>query len=220
MCTLTSCNQKTNTSLINALKDDNIITPIKNIFHKKGYIFFKGKFNVNLIGIRMNHQELDKFSDLFLLVYMDHLNNWHVEKAIGTTVPGNYYHKNYSNPNGLGIIVPGQYRGAFKQGLHRSRPSLIQNTTFKVFRDTNKDGKIDEVNVTDAPPSMRFDFHDAVSSTNPNKIFLENIGKFSEGCQVLANKVKYKMWLNIILYSMELWKSPTITYTLLEEDNF
>lgn len=208
-------------NLIDTLCNDHrdIIDPMKNLFLEKGYKFFEGAFNTNLIGIRMNKQELDKFSDLFLLIYMDHLNNWHVEKAIGTTVPGDYYHKNYSNPDGLGIIVPGQYRGAFKSGLHKGRPALIQNTTFKVFRDTNKDGKIDKVNIQDAPPWMRFDFHDAHSEMFPYKIFLENVGKFSEGCQVLANRVKYKMFLDIIEYSMKVWNSSTVTYTLLEEND-
>jgi hypothetical protein len=209
-------------NLFNALNDEytNVVIPIQTLFNKKGYKFFTGEFNTNLIGIRMNDQKLNKFSDLFLLIYMDHSNKWHVERATGTTVPGDYYHYNYHNPNGLGIIVPDQYRGAFKSGLHRGRPALIQNTTFKVFRDTNKDGKIDKVNIMDAPPSSGFNFHNAVSTKFPNKIYMENIGKFSEGCQVLANRVKYQMFLDIIEYSMNLWNSNSSTYTLLEEDDF
>jgi len=195
------------------------IVGIRNLFYRKGYKFFDGQFNINLIGIRMHNRLTDKFSDMFLMIYRDHLNNWHIERAIGTTVPGQFYHYNYDNPKGVGIIVPGQYSAAFKQGKHKGVDALIQNTTFKVYRDSNKDGKIDKDVIVDAPPSCRFDFHYAKSSVNPEKIFLENIGKFSGGCQVLANWLKYNFWLSIIKYSMKLYNYKKITYTLLDEED-
>ena len=196
---------------------DSDIVMIRNLFYNKGYTFFDGQFNVNLIGIRMHDRRVDKFSDMFLMIYRDHNNNWQIERALGATVPGKFYHYHYDNPKGVGIIVPGQYRAAFTPGKHNGVSALIQNTTFKVYRDSNKDGKIDKKVIEDAPPSCRFDFHNAKSSTNPEKIFLENIGKFSAGCQVLANWVKYNMWLVIIRYSMKIYNYNAITYTLLDE---
>jgi len=206
------------TNLIFNCSDD-IINPLKKVFRKKGYVFFNGPFNVNLIGIRAKERDIRKMSDRFLLVYEDHLCNWHAEILVGTTVPGEFYHYNYTNPDGLGIIVPGQYRGAFRKGKHKGRDALIQNTTFKVYRDSNKDGVIDKNVIKDAPPSCRFNFHHAKSSIHPHKIFIKNIGRFSEGCQVPANWVKYKMCFDIISYSMKLYNSKSITYTLLDEDD-
>jgi len=208
--------------LIRQLWEDSesVVTPLKNIMFRKGYPFYTKPFDVNIIGIRMKDQDFKKFADLFLLVYTDHLNYNHVEKAIGTTVPGIIYHSNYSNPEGLGIIVPGHYKAVWEKGKHKGREALTQCGNFNVYRDKNKDGKIDKNVVVVAGPDKRFDLHDAHSSTFPDKIFLENIGGFSEGCQVLANKVKYRMWYEIISYSMKLLKYFKVSYTLLEEDDF
>jgi len=195
------------------------IVGIRNLFYRKGYKFFDGQFNINLIGIRTHERAIDKFSDMFLMIYRDHLNNWQIERAIGTTVPGRFYHYHHTNPKGVGIIVPGQYRGAFTPGKHKGADALIQNSTFKVYRDSDKDGKIDKEVIEDASPSCRFDFHNAKSTVKPGKIFLENIGKFSAGCQVLANWVQYEEWLAIIKYSMRIYKCNTVTYTLLDEED-
>ena len=146
---------------------ERIIIPVRNIFFRKGYRWFTDDkpFNVKLWAVRSKLQRPNKFCDWFFLTYKDNDGNYHLKKEIGTTLPGVYYLQNYSNPKGLAALVPGQYIAAFKKYKYNR---LAQNATLKVTRDNNKDNKLDFINVQDAPPNCRIDFHSAKSTLYPD----------------------------------------------------
>src|SRR3990167_7720969 len=83
------------------------ISQIKAVFAKKGYRWFEGNWNVNLIGVRTLPGTPNVFDDL---LYVG-VNNLLSEYSC-TTDPGTYWLENPMTPSlGTAIVKPGQYSG-------------------------------------------------------------------------------------------------------------
>ena len=120
---------------------------IKDAVIKKGYKWFEsGNYNLNIVGVRNSETDnvvTNKFDDCLTLSYnVDGEEKFHCFEA--TTDPGTHWEQNLLNKDGVAILVPGQYRGSHKIGLHGGKyEALRQQKSVRVYRDKNKDGVYD-----------------------------------------------------------------------------
>lgn len=190
---------------------------ISQVFEDKGYKFFTGNFSVNVFGIRMK-TSTNEFDDLICVAYFDDKGKFHLHKFSATTDPGERWLENPMDKKGCAIMVPGQYRGAFKLGRHgrsnggKGYTAGRQCKPIPVYRDNNKDS-----------------IHDMLESSIQDGIFYTNIhhgwgakvvGSNSAGCQVIKSKSEFeKEFLPLIKKSTKIY-GDTFTYTLLEIEDF
>jgi len=181
---------------------------IKKSVEAKGYKFFTGHYNINLIGIRTSNLITNLFDDLFLIVYEDNGSKIVELYDDFTTDPGNYYSKyKLLNSEGVAILKPGQHKGMWKIGKHRGKYEAgTQSAKVTVYRDKNKDTSID----VDVDDTGRFgiNLHHAYDA--------DTIGKYSAGCQVFQDPKDLKRALKVMKASALLY-GDSFTYTLLEK---
>ncbi|WP_196888483.1 hypothetical protein [Aureivirga sp. CE67] len=189
---------------------------LKNVYTSKGYEFFdRGFYNLNLFGIRSNDLTVNEFNDFIGVAYKDELGNEQVFMFKGTTKPGLHYLKNEKlREHGTAILIPNQYKSAWKLDFHKGYEALRQNTTnFKVWRDGDSDGEFD----------YSGDVFTDVSGLNLHttsfKNDIERVGKYSAGCQVVQDDKEFLILMSIIKKSLDFYGN-SFTYTLLTEKDF
>jgi hypothetical protein len=183
----------------------------------KGYAWFEGAkdYDVNIVGIR-NLQPSKHVTNLFddtLTISYKKDGVWQFHEWPITTDPGKKAMLEYSNPKGVAILVPGQYRGSHMIGLHQGKyEALRQQKPVKVYRDKDKD--------------MEFDFVDEdtgifginIHRSNPKteSTYVEN---WSEGCQVFKKVNQFNTFMDICRLARNI-HGNSFTYTLLTSDDF
>lgn len=96
-------------------------------YRKRGYAVFGGTqmqprpYDLNFFGIRADTglRVSDRFDDILGCFYRDEAGLWRLKKWAGTTDPGAAAFLRPMNPDGTGVLVPGQYRGMWKIGKHK-----------------------------------------------------------------------------------------------------
>jgi hypothetical protein len=190
---------------------------IEKAVKAKGYVWFEGAkdYDVNIVGIR-NLQPAKHVTNLFddtLTISYKKDGVWQFHEWPITTDPGKKAMLQYSNPKGVAILVPGQYRGSHMIGLHQGKyEALRQQRPVKVYRDKDKD--------------MEFDFVDEdtgifginIHRSNPKteSTYVEN---WSEGCQVFKRVNQFNTFMDICRLSRNI-HGNSFTYTLLTSDDF
>jgi len=177
----------------------------------KGYKIFDNDskpFNINYWGIR------DKdtgFNDEFYL-FWKYNGLWSQFSRMGTTDPGQHYLKNPINDKGTLILQEDQWRGCWELGFHKGQyEALVQCKPVTVWRDYNKDSNLDYTN-----PDTGFfgcNHHRAHDTHEVSKI-----GKYSAGCQVTHNPNNYRIFINILKQSAEVWGN-SFSYTLINKED-
>lgn len=191
---------------------------IKIIIQQKGYRYFEnGKYNLNLIGIRASRKDginKDTFDDLFMVIYNDESGKQVKFIIPGTTIPGIRYMNNPSNQKGVAILKPGQYRGVWRIDYHKGQyPALCQRgDKFIVYRDNNKDEKLDFDEVTTDYGYFGINFHKAGENS-------QLIGAWSAGCQVTQKSSDFNHIMMLAEKAREIYGN-SFTYTLLDEIDF
>jgi hypothetical protein len=181
---------------------------------RKGYVFFTGKYNLNLVGIRGLNLQAGQWDDTFCVLYQDEYgqNRFDVFSRF-TTDPGIYYLQHPLQKRGCAIVAPGQYRGVWKNGRHKNLyPALVQAQPISVYRDNTTDDKLDFVNQetrTDAWPGINL--HHGKNSAV--------VGKYSAGCQVFKSPSDLTKVLGLTAKQRASGYGSTYTYTLLEAWN-
>jgi hypothetical protein len=182
----------------------------------KGYLWFEnGDYNLNIIGVRnmkVGKKATNVFDDRIVLAYKIQ-GVWQFHSFKATTEAGSTYLKNPMNKNGTAILVPNQYRGVYKIGLHQGQyEALRQSGELRIYRDNNKDDVYDYVNEASS-------FNDGINihRANPNgeSIYINN---WSAGCQVIANSKDWNTFISICKKSATLWGNK-FTYTLITTDD-
>ena len=108
-------------------------------------------------------------------------------------------------------MCPGQYRGAYKIGMHRKRyPALVQVKPVKVFRDRNRDEILDMDPKTITEGLYGVNIHHSGESGS------ENVNRWSAGCTVLSNLNDWEVFLSIVRRSADTY-GDRFTYTLIEK---
>lgn len=179
----------------------------------KGYRVFDTPdgYNLNLVGIRAKSAEPDKFDDLLCVLHRKGAA-WCYEAMACTTDPGLYWLRNPMNVDGTAILKPGQYKGAFRIGLHQGKyEALVQARPLTVFRDNNRDGKIDTENMQEQTGMFGINIHHASGSGESTLV-----DRWSAGCQVVATPWDFAVLL-AICKGAEHRDGNSFTYTLLGE---
>lgn len=188
----------------------------KKLFEKKGYAWFtKGNYNLNIIGVRTNHNnKVTNMFDDFLVVDFNTDNGHRRYVYPITTEPGIYYMKDPMNSKGAAILVPGQYRSTWVLGLHRGKyTALVQNKNVKVYRDNNKN------DVYDLEPKTIDTGHFGINIHKANANFTRNtVDQYSAGCQVFNNPEEFKSFI-IICKQQAAKYGNSFTYTLVNESD-
>lgn len=181
---------------------------------RKGYAWFDSKkdLDLNIVGIRNSttgKTVTNKFDDWLTVSYRyEGKPVFHLFQI--TTDPGVYYTRNQLlSPLGVARLVPGQYRGAMRIGMHQGKyQALVQNKPVKVYRDKNLDGVYDEKAVEEG----MFGINIHRSSPTATSILVD---KWSAGCQVFASIRDFTKFMAIVRDSAKIFPNA-FTYTLIE----
>lgn len=184
---------------------------LQELFESKGFAFFTGELNINLIGVRKNNIITNQFDDQLLIAV--EINGVKQVMNFGdfTTDPGFYYlKKKFLNHKGCAILKPGQYRGMWTFGKHRGEyNALVQKGKCTVYRDRNKDNSIDEG--TEQEGLFGINMHHAYDSG-------KGINKYSAGCQVHKSVTQLKAVLSLCKHSAKIY-GDSFSYTLIMRDD-
>lgn len=188
---------------------------IVKVMQRKCYaVFTKGDYNLNLLGIRTGTEVTNRFDDTFVCFYnIDGRLTMHQWGC--TTDPGTYYlQKQLLSSKGCAIVKPGQYRGAYRLGLHQGKYKALVQTgaPITVYRDNNKDNTYDYTK-----PETGF-FGCNIHCSNPNGTSVQ-VDKWSAGCQVLASADDFDKLLELCEIANTRYGNK-FTYTLLERKDF
>lgn len=183
---------------------------VKEAVECSNYSFFNNDskpYNINIVGFR-DESSVNSFNDLFTVSWKyKGIENCLVFHC--TTDPGLYYLNNPINVNGTAIMVYGQQKGIWGNGLHKNKyPALVQIKEVSVYRDRNKDGKID----TNSPVQKGWfgiNCHRALENS-----LTEEVNKFSAGCQVFAHGSDHDLFMKITEESALHWGN-SFSYTIL-----
>jgi len=197
-------------------------TLIKEQFEKalkdKGYAFFDGgkKYNLNIIGVRNKSHNSKEFDDSLIVIYRNDKKDWEILSCEITTEPGPSILRKPINPDGTAILVPGQYRGVYRVGLHGGsyrHTALVQRGgTVKVWRDQNKNEIIEIDEHTLVQEGMfGINIHRHASSSEK-----EYVRGLSAGCQVFKDSRRFAQFLSTCNKSADAFGN-SFTYTLIEE---
>lgn len=183
----------------------------RHLFQTLNYKFFEeGSYNLNLIAIR--HQESDNtFNDIMYVVFKDYQMRWKVYQFTITTKAGAYYLLNPMNSDGTAIVVPGQYSKAYKLGIHKNYPALVQSAPIRVYRDKNKDTTHDLIPSTIEKGVFSINIHRSSATGTSTKV-----DKWSAGCMVFSNILEWNLFYATLLESQKLY-GDFFTFTLIEE---
>ena len=199
------------------LKAKLVLTNIQKTLENKNYVYFtRGKYNLNIVGIRSNNNNkvTNKFDDLLVVEYNDGFNDKQSIYSI-TTEPGLYYMTNkLGNSKGTAILVPGQYRGCWMIGKHNGKyKALVQKKPVKVYRDGNKDDIYDLDQTTINEGCFGINIH------RSNEVYTRStIDMYSAGCQVFNNPVDFRNFIRLCEKQINIYGN-SFTYTLINEED-
>ena len=183
----------------------------KSLFAKKHYAYFtEGSYNMNIIGVRAKTDKVvtNKFDDFIILDYKDDSGKWCRQIYKATTDPGITYLNFPIDAKGCAMMVPGQYRGLWRIGIHKGKyKALVQNRPVTVYRDNNKDSVYDIEAATLHTGVFGINLHHAGTDS-------VSVDKWSAGCQVVARLRDFQQLMSIVSKQ----NSNTFTYTLLKEE--
>tara|TARA_Y100000593_G_scaffold90977_1_gene178641 strand:- start:625 stop:1257 length:633 start_codon:yes stop_codon:yes gene_type:complete len=205
-------------AIIKGLHAQLIKEQLKNALEKKGYVFFDGNksYNLNIIGIRNDSHDSKTFDDILTVVYRNDDKEWEVLTYEITTDPGPSILRKPINPDGTAILVPNQYRGVYKIGLHGGsyrHTALIQRGgKVEVWRDTNKNEKIEvDENTLVQEGMFGINIHRHASSSER-----EYVRGSSAGCQVFKDSRQWNQFLNTCHKAADKFGN-SFTYTLIDQ---
>lgn len=162
--------------------------------------------------MRTEDNRADAFNDWVTVSYVFD-KTWNFFAFPATTDPGLYYRKNPINVKGTAVIVPGQYRGAYKVGKHKGYKALQQIGNITVYRDRDMNETVDSTGKRDTG------IHAVnIHRSNQNQASTV-VGKWSAGCQVLQDPDHFMFLMTLCDRSAAKF-SNSFTYTLLTEADF
>lgn len=152
-------------------------------------------YDLNFFAVRADTglRVTNRFDDVLGCLYRGGDKRWRVEAWWGTTDPGLDAHLKPSNPDGTGIVVPGQYRGMWARGKHKGKyPAFVQVGPVKVYRDADRNRTIDTLSVPLQTGVFGINQHRA--SANMVSVV---VGNWSHACFVHAanETLQRALWL-------------------------
>ena len=187
---------------------------VKTALLGKGYVWFEDEakkgFDVNIVGIRKSStgsEVTNLFDDTLTISYKEN-GQWKFFQWAATTEPGKKGMLEGAAVGGVAFVVPGQYRGSHRIGLHQGKyRALVQKGNLKLYRDGDRDLEFDKDRITECS-QCGVNIHMA----GEDSTFVEN---WSEGCQVFKRKRDFLNFM-AICESAALIHGNSFTYTLIE----
>jgi len=178
-----------------------------------GYTIYTNPYKLNIIGIRSaNKTDQTKFDDR--IAYFTYDNNGKLigKIAIATTDPSATYLEKPINLNGTAILKSGEYKDAYKIGLHRGKyQAVVQNKPVTVIRDNDRNAIINYFGKTD---TGMFGINIHRATIGKNNEFL--IDKDSAGCQVFQKMADFNDFMLMANKSKDV-NGNSFSYILLDE---
>lgn len=194
------------------------------VMTSKGYQIYDTPtidWNVNIVGIRSINPFPEKFDDL-IIVFHRFLGNWDIAYYPATTDPSLHYLKNPINPaKGTAILKEGQYRGVYMIDIHNqgrlgAHKALCQRLgEITVFRDRNRDGRLDILPDTQETGKFGINLHRGPRGGQWDP--MNDI--YSAGCQVFADDRHFAEFMQKCEFARQAFGNH-FTYTLLHERDF
>ena len=181
----------------------------------KGYVYFnKGKYNLNIIGVRRTCTKVtNQFDDYIVVEYIDMYGIKTREVFAATTDPGLTSITNPISSKGCAILAPGQYRSCWKLGYHKGKyEAIVQYKPVKVYRDNNKDKVYDFDSKTIEEGIFGINIHKAGDNSTI-------VNGWSAGCQVLARRKDFDKLMKLAHYQFSQGMGARYTYTLINEED-
>jgi len=191
------------------------VKQIIEVMLNKNYKVFKNSkgHDLNIVGIRTSSIDANTFND-WIVVFYSFDNNWNFFTFPATTDPGTYWRSKPMNVDGTAIVKPGQYRGAYMIGRHKTYKALQQKSAITVYRDANRDTHLDTVGVEEQTGIYAINIHRSGETQASRKV-----NKWSAGCQVFQDPDHFKFFLTLCEKSRTKFGN-SFTYTLLRGDDF
>ena len=179
---------------------------------RKGYTIFTRPYELNIVGVRSDNTEPNKFDDLIYVFWKNDKGIWKGKAYPATTDPGTYWLRNPMNDKGTAILKEGQYINAYKKRLHKGYMAVGQEGPVTVYRDYDRDAILDWNNgKEDTGSGFGINIHKA--SSKGTKKFVD---KSSAGCQVFANVDDFNAFMKMVDKQKDLYGNK-FTYTLIDE---
>lgn len=199
------------------MQDSNVntIRGLIGLFATKGYIVYSKPYQLNIVGVRNPSTVPNKFDDKIYVFWKEPDGKWKGKYYTATTDTGTYWLRSPMNPQGSALLKEGQYKDAYKIGLHQGKyEALVQTKPVTVFRDYNRDDVLDFNNGKEETGMFGINIHRA-NSTGKTK----TIDKYSAGCQVFEDANDYDNFMKLAkLHSSKYGNN--FTYTLIDERAF
>lgn len=188
---------------------------IVRVMNNKNYAVFSNPkgHDLNIVGIRTHDFDPGKFND-WLTVFYIYDGIWNYFAFPATTDPGTYYRLNPISVKGTAVLKPGQYRSAYKIGRHRNYKALEQIEPVTVYRDANRDKRLDTTGMLEDTGLHAINIHRS-NAYKPSTV----VGRWSAGCQVVQDPDHFQFLLILCERGREKYGN-SFTYTLLEERDF
>ncbi len=188
-----------------------ILQKMKAILRHKKFEIFSRPFELNIVGLRSKSVIPNLFDDEIHVFYKVSKLKWqyHIFKA--TTDPGTYWLKQPMQPQGTAILSEGQYKDAWRLGLHKGEYlALVQSKAINIIRDYNRDAVLDFKNGKKEHGEFGIDIHRA------NRIGeTKTVDKNSAGCQVFESANDFNLFIRLCERHKSLYGN-SFTYALVD----
>lgn len=183
-------------NIINALKD-------------KGYVIYDQPYQLNIVGVRNEQSQPNKFDDQIYVFYKDENWNWILKEYPITTDTGTFWLLNPISSVGTAMLKEGQYIDAYKQGLHKGQyTALVQDKPVTTYRDYDRNAVFD-FGQKETTGNYGINIHKAGADS-------QNVDKWSAGCQVFQKSEDFQEFMQLTDKHKSNYGNK-YTYTLLDE---
>jgi hypothetical protein len=194
---------------------DNIksIRALISTMKSKGYVVYEQPYRLNIVGVRKNTTEANKFDDKIYAFYKDDKGQWVGKYWDATTDPGTYYLKNPLSNLGTAILKEGQYVDSYGIGLHKGQyTALVQIKPVTVIRDYDRNAVLDFYNGREETGMFGINIHKAGASS-------KDVDQWSAGCQVFSKSDDFSEFIDLAQKQKSLYGNK-FTYTLIDERSY
>lgn len=167
---------------------------------------------INIVGVRNTDEvNANKFNDLICVAYTSHKFGHSVLICEASTDPGLYWRNNLANVKGTAILPRGHYKRLWRIGKHQGKyTALVQLSPVAVWRDANRDSKIETGTVLDTG------MHGIALHRAGEFVKSILVDKWSAGCQVVAAPNEFAQLMNLAHGHAEKFANA-FDYTLLHD---
>jgi hypothetical protein len=176
----------------------------------KGYVLYDKPYQLNIVGVRSDSTEPNKFDDLIYAFWKNEAGQWEGKYFSATTDPGTYYLKNPLSNLGTAILKEGQYVDTYGIGKHKGQyDALTQQKPVTVIRDYDRNAILDFNNGREEKGLFGINIHKAGANST-------EVNTWSAGCQVFQKSADFNDFMDLARKHKEKYGNK-FTYTLIDE---